>query len=549
MPSSNAFPEPRLDPLAPLGELIHWLAATTIHVALGLLLGSLGARFLRRRHLHWSWSAMAFVLVMSLRGVLAGLTPALALATLVAALRGRWWHHKDLDAGIDLAETAVRRVSPKDVLERSLRALNARGSAWLKDGQLIVGSDDHGRPVSVEMGGDTGGTHTLVVGAAGSGKTVTQTWITVSAIEQGMGAVVVDPKGDGEMQAEVRRAARETGRRFISWSPSGPSVYNPYADGSDTEIADKLLAGERFTEPHYLRQAQRYLAHEVRALHASGLEISLARLVDHLDPARLEVLTRGLEETRANALHAYLDSLTPGQRSGLSGVRDRLAIMAESDVGEWLDPMTESSERFDLRDALRDRAVVYFSLKSDQRPLLAQMLAAAIVQDLQTTVAAMQGCPVPSVVVVDEFSAVAAEQVARLFARARSAGVSLLLGTQELSDLRLPGREMLMEQVLGNLTNLIAHRQVVPDSAELIVKLAGNQGVWRTSSSGDGRMTRTRVRAQILDPDQVRGLSRGHAAVLKLTSSDRVAIAQMRRCSHSPGWADSRRGLAGRFGR
>jgi len=34
--------------------------------------------------------------------------------------------------------------------------------------------------------------------------------------------------------------------------------------GSETEIADKALSGETFTEPHYLRQAQRYLGHAVR---------------------------------------------------------------------------------------------------------------------------------------------------------------------------------------------------------------------------------------------------------------------------------------------
>ena len=38
--------------------------------------------------------------------------------------------------------------------------------------------------------------------------------------------------------------------------------------------------------------------------------------------------------------------------------------------------------------------------------------------------------------VIDEFAALAAEQVSRLFARARSAGLSLLLGTQSLADLR-----------------------------------------------------------------------------------------------------------------
>ena len=57
-------------------------------------------------------------------------------------------------------------------------------------------------------------------------------------------------------------------------------------------------------------------------------------------------------------------------------------------------------------------------------------------RDLQTVTAALQSAPVATLALIDEFSAVAAEQVVRLFGRARSAGVSLVLGTQELSDLR-----------------------------------------------------------------------------------------------------------------
>ena len=121
------------------------------------------------------------------------------------------------------------------------------------------------------------------------------------------------------------------------------------------------------------------------------------------------------------------------------------------------------------------------------------MLGAAIVQDLQTTVAALQATPVTTLVVIDEFSAIAADQVVRLFGRARSAGFSLLLGTQELADLRLPGHERLLEQVLGNLSVLIAHRQVVPDSAELIASIAGTRGAWRVSRHSDGPTTRVRT--------------------------------------------------------
>jgi type IV secretory pathway VirB4 component len=40
------------------------------------------------------------------------------------------------------------------------------------------------------------GWHTLVVGATGSGKTVSEAWIVGRLIEHGHGAVAVDPKGD-----------------------------------------------------------------------------------------------------------------------------------------------------------------------------------------------------------------------------------------------------------------------------------------------------------------------------------------------------------------
>jgi TraM recognition site of TraD and TraG/Type IV secretion-system coupling protein DNA-binding domain len=533
MLSTNPTGEPGVNPLAPLEQLAHWLMGATIQVVLGLSIGMIVARLMRSRHLHWSWAATGVALAVLLHPAFASLTSTLGVAALGATIWGRRWHREDIDAGSDLAEIAAGRRGPLDVLRSSARgaALRRReilgAGGWLCGEEMILGQDESRRAVSIPFGGASGGTHTLVVGATGSGKTVTQTWMAVRAIEHGMGAIVVDPKGDHGMRGEVCRAAQAAGSAFIEWTPGGPSVYNPYARGSETEIADKALAGERFTEPHYLRQAQRYLGHVVRALRRAELEVSLRGIVDHMDPARLECLVRGLPEAEAEATHAYLDSLTGRQQSDLAGVRDRLAILSESDVGLWLDPQTLDAERFDLLEAVRARAVVYFSLESDSRPLLTQMLGAAIVQDLQTTVAALQRRPVPTLVVIDEFSAVAAEQVVRLFGRARSAGFSLLLCTQELSDLRLPGRERLLEQVMGNLSVLIAHRQVVPESAELIASLAGTKGAWRTSRHSDGRMTRTRTREGALDSSEIVSLGVGWAAVFVLVDGASVRVARI----------------------
>lgn len=508
------------DPLAPLSELAHLLIGQAIALVCGLALGAVAARALRARGMHWSWAGVAVAAVVLLRPAEAGRTTLLLAASVSALVRSRRWHREDLDAGADLARAARLRRGPIEMARASLDAFRARrigthGPArWFRGEELVVGRAPSGRLVSIPFGGARGGTHALLVGATGSGKTMSQAWMAARGIDCGMGAVVIDPKGDGAMRSAVANAARRAEREFIEWTPAGPCAYNPFGRGSDTEVADKVLAGERFTEPHYLRQAQRFLGHAVRCLRASGIETSLRTIAENLDPLALELLARGLPERLGNSTHAYLDSLTHRQLSDVAGVRDRLSILVESDVAPWLEPSGAGIRGFDLFEAVRMRAVVYFDLDADRRPLLTQMLGAAIVQDLQTTVASLQSEPTPTVVVIDEFSSLAAEQVVRLFGRARSAGLSLVLGTQELADLRLPGRDALLEQVLGNLTVLIAHRQVVPASAELVCGLAGTRGAWRTSRQDGGRTTRTRTREAVLSTDEVINLAPGCAAAI-----------------------------------
>jgi conjugal transfer pilus assembly protein TraD len=536
MQPSTYAPEPSVNPLAPMAELVGWLASTTLHLAIGVVLGLAAARIMRLRHLHWTWAATwaasACAVVVLGHSTFAGWFTALATAGLCATVRSRHWHNEDLMAGGDLAEIAADRYRPLDAMRQISQELWRRigrssTPTAIRGDRMVIGRAYAGGTASIPFGATNGGRHTLIVGATGSGKTVTETWIAARAIEAGLGAVVVDPKGDIRMREHLLGAASDAGRGFIEWTPRGPWVYNPFGHGGASEIADKALAGERFTEPHYQRQAQRYLGHAVRALRGAELTVSLPALVEQLDPERLEVLARNLPEQQAQATYEYLDSLTARQRADLGGVRDRLAIMAESDVAPWLDPATPGARTFDLLSAIRQRAVVYFDLKADAWPLLAHMLGVAIVQDLQTTTAALQGSPMPTVVVIDEFAAIAADQVVHLFGRARSAGINLLLGTQELSDLRPDGRPRLLEQVLGNLSALVVHRQVVPESAELIARLGGSRGVWRTSRSSDGRWTRTRSSTSLLSPKEIAELSPGCAAVIELGGSASARIAQV----------------------
>lgn len=533
MPSSTSpySTEPPVNPLAPLADLLGWLASTTAHVGIGLLAGVLAARLMRSRHLRWTWTGASLVPLLLAQSKFSGWALSFDAAVVCAAVRGRRWHREDLLAGGDLAEIAAARRGPVATMRILAGVLRERVAplslAPLRAERISVGRTDNYEQVSIPFGVCSGGKHSLIVGATGSGKTVTETWIAARAVEAGLAAVVIDPKGDARMRDQLVAAADRSGRRFLEWTPRGPSVYNPFAHGAASGVADKALAGELFTEPHYQRQAQRYLGHAVRALRGASKPVSLRTLVDSLDPTRLEALCSAVPEQQANAIHDYLDSLTTRARGELGGVRDRLAIMAESDVGPWLDPATSGAPVFDLLEAIRERAVVYFSLEVDAWRLLAQMLGVAIVQDLQATMAALQAEPVPTVVVIDEFASIAAEQIAHLFGRARSAGINLLLGTQELSDLRVEGRRELLEQVLGNLSCLVAHRQVVPESAELIARLGSSRGVWRASHSDTGHWTRSRTSKSRLSAEEIRCLQPGWAAALDLAGGGAPRIMQV----------------------
>jgi conjugal transfer pilus assembly protein TraD len=506
------------------------LASELEHVlkllAIGCLAAAFGgwalARTLRGRGLRWTWAALGFPVALLLSG---GRDPLvfwpIVWGCVLACVIGWHWHHLDITDGADHAEIAHSRIGVIGAVRRWSAGQAIKRDGWIKDGRLVVGRDIHGLPVSIPVG-YTSGSHTLVVGATGSGKTVSEAWIAGRLIEAGHGAVVVDPKGDRMLRDELAAAAERSGASFLEWTPEGPLAYNPYAHGTHTEIADKALAGEQFTEPHYLRQAQRYLGHAVRVMHAAGVPVTPVSLMAHMDPGELEVAARALPESQALEAQAYLDSLSDRQRRDLAGVRDRLSILAESDINDWLNT-TNGQDPLDIQRAVRDRDVVYFRLDADRRPLLAAMLAAAIVSDLVTLVAGLQVRPVPTVVMIDEFSAVAAEQVARLFGRARSAGISLVLGTQELADLKSTGDGALREQTLGNAETVIAHRQNVPESAELIAAMAGTRPAWITTQQTEerllatgpsGRGTRRRGYEFEVHPSLIKQLPTGNAVVI-----------------------------------
>jgi hypothetical protein len=420
----------------------------------------------------------------------------------------------------------------------------ARRESELADpARIQLGRDEHGRALTLHE--DQLGAHGLILGASGSGKSTTLLGITAQQILHGRPVVAIDLKGSPDFAAELRAAATAAGRPFRMWSPDGPEHWNPLAHGNATELKDKLISTEKFSEPHYRRAAERYVQTALNVLMETvpGREPGLAEVVELLEPARLRKLAAQLSPDRNARVQEYVMSLGPDQLSAVRGLQSRLAIVTESHTGAFLEPRAGA---IDVRRALEGPEVVLFSLNSSTYGQLAAQLGAIAVQDLVSAAGAREraggeragsetagheagptrgaaGRPTPATVAIDEFSALGADHVMALIARGRSAGVSVLLATQELADLDRVSRGF-RQQVLGSTAVKIAHRQDVTESAREVAALAGTQRVWEHSytapaglrgvGSSHRRVTSREVERHRIDPTTIQELATGEAVVI-----------------------------------
>jgi type IV secretory pathway TraG/TraD family ATPase VirD4 len=383
--------------------------------------------------------------------------------------------------------------------------------------------------------------HALIVGASGAGKSTTMLGIVADQIGRGAPVVVIDMKGSPAFQARLREAALAAGRELRVWTPDGPARWNPLAHGNATALKDKLISTERFSEPHYQRAAERYVQTALQVLHAAHPDraAELDEVVALLEPRRMAGLLRDVPPALAERVQDYLAGLTHDQVSAVRGLGTRLALLSESSAGRYL---AGGPGSIDLGAALEGGDVVLFSVNSSVYGKLAAQLGALAIQDLVSAAGhrlARERDPgrpaVQATVAIDEFSALGADNLLALLARGREAGVSVLLATQELSDLEraAPG---FRDQVLGITAVKIAHRQDVPSSAHTIASMAGTERVWERTEQvrsplgapGASRGTRRQVERFIVDPNEIKTLRTGHAVVLTKTPSAQVSRVQVR---------------------
>lgn len=464
------------------------------------------------------WTLLAFAVLISVPF-------SWAVAAMLAAVAGR-------------VTFAIARGAAHRRAERAAREAEGGG--------VRLGVDERGR--EVRLTDRQLAAHGLIVGASGAGKSTTMLGILCDQIGRGLPVVAIDLKGSPAFARQLERAATLAGRPFRLWTPDGPSHWNPLAYGNATELKDKLIATERFTEPHYQRAAERYVQTALQVLHAAGREPQLADVVALMEPKRLAAMVRHLEPQLTVRVLDYVGGLAPDQVSAVRGLATRLAILSESHAGPYLAPAAApAGATIDLRAALEGPEVVLFSLNSSIYGKLAAQLGTLAIQDLVSATGhrleRSDGADrqAQATVAVDEFSALGADQVLALLARGREAGVSVLLATQELADLEraAPG---FRDQAVGLTAVKLAHRQDVPASAQTISQMAGTERVWEEThqirspfSGGHGsRGTRRQAEQFIVHPNEIKKLETGQLVMLTKTPVARTTRVRVSPPRHDP---------------
>jgi len=461
----------------------------------------------------------------------------LALAVFVALLAGPAWM-TPAAIGVAIGVTTFR------LGRRIGRGVGPRRRALQEDG-IALGFDRRGRVETITERDLSA--HCLILGASGSGKTTTLVTILEQQIRRGRPVVAIDMKGSPVFALQLAQAAAAAGRPFKLWTPEGPTQWNPLQHGNATELKDKLISTERFTEPHYQRAAERYLQNVFQVLREArpGQAPTLAEVVALMDPRRLPAVLRDAPKTLTDRVQDYLSGLTPDQRSAIRGLQTRLALMTESDAGSFL--AGGGSAAIDLTAALAGREVVVFSLNSSRYGESAAQIGTLAVQDLICATGGRlyqvhQGRSLEqATIAIDEFSGIGGAHVVALFARGREAGISAIVATQEMADLDRAGRGV-RDQILGNTALKLILRQDVPESANLVAQIAGTEKVWEETHQIGGSVfrgfppggTRRESERFIVHPNEIKSLRTGDAVLISKLRGERARTLKVRPPRRSP---------------
>lgn len=339
--------------------------------------------------------------------------------------------------------------------------------------------------------------HTLVVGAAGSGKTTTVLASTKDYIRRGEGVVIVDMKGSEDIPRIVAGYAKEYGRTFRHWTSQDPrfeyegpaengaAFYDPLGRGDATRRTSMIMSMRKWNEEYFMFTIQDYLQRAIDIAIAAppkeGVD-SLQDIMALLDPTELKKRSlRVVGDPYYDQIIEEINYMTDKKIDAdtmktLDSMKRQLGVLRDSIQGRWLRKDPTGKNDINIFDVAHKGEVVVFTVDSANYEHNAKILGNLIIQDLKTVSSELRNdkSRYPLNVIIEEFSAIGSDNIIGLIARSRDAGIPVTLTTQSLGDLRAVS-DAFLDQLAGIVVSFIIHRANSYEDAEKYAGLSGKE--------------------------------------------------------------------------
>lgn len=352
--------------------------------------------------------------------------------------------------------------------------------------------------------------HTIITGAAGSGKTISMLALMRADIEAGRTVVAVDFKRSPEFAAKLAAWAHEFEIPFYHFEKGSPesyriqhsqgqSTYDPFASGSGSEMVLNMREYDSASAVYkqhmqqllqiifaMMEQADRSKAPEVDWDHG-GIYMLASCLTDaNLNDLLIACEGKPIFHEASEYVPLALSSKSGMESHALEQLRGQMRTIVASAYGRWF-KIGDGSRNIDLLKMMtQDQTIILFSFNSEDEPELSRYVGSMIFADLRAVSSHIRNTKASrdTNVYVDEFQAVPPTAVTGLLEKARESRIAMTLAQQAFEQIITSTQggsgvgEAYLDSILVTCSNFLIHAGMTQNSAERVSKLLGKE--WKT---------------------------------------------------------------------
>ncbi|MGB9755433.1 MAG: type IV secretory system conjugative DNA transfer family protein [Desulfurella sp.] len=353
--------------------------------------------------------------------------------------------------------------------------------------------------------------HTYILAPTGSGKTKSIIGPMIQqTIANGLGLVLVDPKGDVSVMNAIAGLMKQQNRlkklKIVDLDENNvkySSTYNPIATCSPTTISlmiNATLYDPGSTATYYIEKQKEFinammgfinsLVGTVAQMRESGQTMNfldLYALVAYL-PQSIDLLEAKIQspKTKDNVYNMWKEAIKHEARNPkyidvLSGLRNHLAQYAFLKNAYWL--INDYNPDINIEQDLNEGNTLGFFLRALSYVHEASKLGKMILMDIQAYAAKKQAMlnkkPIPDLLFIDEASSILPDDFLKMFDMARESGIGIVVAHQDKSQFE----EDFLKRMFNNTSTRILLRAGDRETAEFFAELVGKRKYYEYSMS------------------------------------------------------------------